>query len=94
MGTVGGMVLFLATIILILKGGAVVGPNLQLLDQYFPCYSVTLLGSLLGLTYGFVTGFVGGWGFAFMRNVTVFLYTALMRQRAERLLLKKLLEYV
>lgn len=94
MGTVGGMLLFLATIVLVLKGGAVVGPNLELLNQYFPGYSVTTSGSLLGLGYGFLTGFAGGWGFAFLRNITVFLYMALIRRRAERQLLEKLLEYV
>lgn len=92
-GTVAGMLLFLMTLALVLKGGVVVGPNLQLLQQYFPGYTVTMSGSLLGLAYGFVSGFVGGWGFAFMRNVTVFLYTALIQSRAERLLLRKLLEY-
>jgi len=93
-GTMAGILLFLATIILTLKGGAVVGPNLQLLEQYLPGYSVTLSGSLLGLAYGFVTGFTGGWGFAFLRNVAVFLSLALMQQRAERALLRKLIEYI
>jgi len=88
------MLLFLASLILVLKGGTVVGPNLQLLDQYFPGYRVTMSGSLLGLAYGFFTGFVGGWGFAFLRNMTAFLYMALIRRRAEGLLLRNLLEYV
>jgi protoporphyrinogen oxidase len=94
MGVVAGMLLFLASLILVLKGGTVVGPNLQLLDQYFPGYRVTMSGSLLGLAYGFFTGFVSGWGFAFLRNITAFLYMALIRRRAERLVLRKLLEYV
>ena len=94
MGTMAGLLVFLATIILVLKGGDVVGPKLQLLDQYFPGYSVTMSGSLLGLCYGYITGFVGGWGFAFVRNASVFLYTALIQRRAERLLLRNLLEYV
>jgi hypothetical protein len=92
-GTVAGLLLFLATLILVLKGGAVV-PNLALLAQYFPGYSLTVSGSLLGLSYGFLTGFAGGWGYAFFRNITVFLYMALIRRRAERLVLRKLLEYV
>jgi len=94
MGTVAGVLLFLVTLILGLNGGVVVGPNLQLLEQYLPGYSVTLSGSLLGLGYGFLTGFAGGWGFAFLRNITAFLYMALVRRRAERLALRKLLEYV
>jgi len=93
-GTMSGVVLFLATIILVLKGGAVVGPTLQLLEHYFPGYTVTPSGSLLGLGYGFLTGFIGGWGFAFFRNLVVFLYSALVERRAERLLLRNLLEYI
>ena len=68
LGITSGLLLFLATIILVLKGGGAVGPNLQLLSQYFPGYSVTLSGSVLGLGYGFVSGFVAGGGFAFLRT--------------------------
>jgi protoporphyrinogen oxidase len=93
-GAMAGLLLFLATLFLALKGGDVMGPNLQLLQQYFPWYSVTLSGSLLGLGYGFLSGFIGGWGFAFLRNITAFLYMALIRRRAERLVLRNLLEYV
>jgi protoporphyrinogen oxidase len=92
-GTVAGLLLFLMTLILVLKGGAVVGPTLQLLQNYFPGYTVTVAGSLLGLAYGFVTGFISGWGFAFLRNATVFLYMAVVRRRAERQVLRQLLEY-
>ena len=93
-GTVAGLAIFVATNWLVLKGGDVVGPRLQLLENYFPAYTVTLSGSLLGLAYGFLTGFIGGWGFAFLRNITVFLYMALIRRHTERQLLKQLLEYV
>jgi hypothetical protein len=64
-----------------------------LLRQYFPGYRVSLPGSFLGLTYGFVSGFVLGWGFAFLRNTTMFLYLAVARRSAERDLLRRLLEY-
>jgi protoporphyrinogen oxidase len=93
-GTMAGLLLFVATLALVLKGGDVVGPNLQLLRNYFPGYTVTLSGSLLALLYGFLVGFTTGWGFAFLRNLGVFLYTALIHRRAERLLLRKLLEYI
>jgi hypothetical protein len=93
-GAASGVLLFVATLWLVLKGGASIGPNLELLQNYFPGYRVTAAGSLLGFAYGFFTGFIGGWIFAFFRNVAVFLYTAVMQQRAERMLLRKLLEYV
>jgi len=73
-GVVGGMGLFVATLALVLMGGPVVGPTLGLLGQYFPGYSVTTLGSVIGLFYGCITGFVVGWLFAALRNAIVFIY--------------------
>jgi protoporphyrinogen oxidase len=93
LGTVGGLALFLATVWLVLKGGPVVGPNLQLLGQYLPGYTVTVPGGVLGLLYAFGIGFVGGWVIAFLRNTAVFLTTAVIHRRAEWQLLRKLLEY-
>ena len=94
LGTMTGILLFLLTLVLAFKSGTVLDPNLQLLEHYFPGYSVSLPGSLLGLCYGFVTGFTGGWGFAFLRNVTALLWIVFMQQRAERTHLKQLLEYI
>jgi hypothetical protein len=93
LGTATGLILCLATVLLVLKGGETIGPNLQLLNHYFPGYRVTLYGSLLGLGYGFASGFVGGWGFAFLRNISVFFYMALVHRRAERQVLRSLLSY-
>jgi len=73
-GVVGGMGLFVATLALVLMGGPVMGPTLGLLGQYFPGYSVTTLGSVIGLFYGCITGFVVGWLFAALRNAIVFIY--------------------
>jgi len=92
-GVTSGLLLFLATLILVLRNGEVVGPTLTLLDQYFPGYSVTAAGSVLGLGYGCLSGFVAGWLFAFLRNATVFLYFAATDRRAERQALRRLLDY-
>jgi hypothetical protein len=59
-GFVFGLGLFLATNILVLKGGPSVGPHLALLNEFFPGYRVTFLGSLIGFIYGFGTGFLMG----------------------------------
>ena len=93
LGTLAGLVLFLATLILVIKGGDVVGPRLQLLGYYFPGYSVSTEGSMVGLFYGFIAGFLGGWVFAFFRNAALFLYAAAVHRRAELYVLRKLLEY-
>ena len=80
-GAVAGLALFVATLVLVMRGGDVVGPHLALLSQYFPGYRVTYAGSLLGLAYGFGAGFVGGWVFAIVRNATLFTYGAILGRR-------------
>lgn len=93
-GLTTGALLFLATLFLILRGGDAVGSNLALLDQFFPGYRVTVLGSLVGLLYGFLFGFVVGWGGAFVRNAAVFLHFAVIQRRAERRILRKIFDYI
>ena len=67
-GLLGGLAIFVATNLLILKGGPVVGPHLALLGQFFIGYRVTFLGSLIGFTYGFATGFCVGYFMATVYN--------------------------
>jgi len=93
-GTVAGLLLSLATLFLVIKGGPVVGPNLGLLGQFLPGYTVTGTGSLLGLFYGLTVGFLAGWGFALLRNLSLFLSLAILRRRAQLRLLKRFLEFV
>jgi hypothetical protein len=49
--------LFVATNVLVFKGGSQIGPHLGLLSVYFPGYSVTFAGSLIGFVYAFVLGY-------------------------------------
>ena len=60
LGVILGFGLFAATIILVLKGGPNTGEHLSLLAQFFPGYSVTYLGSLVGFVYAFIEGCVIG----------------------------------
>ncbi len=80
-GIMGGLLLFLATLFLVIKDGPMVGANLSLLSQVFPYYDVTAAGSLLGLIYGALTGFGVGWVYACLRNITVMLTLAAMDRR-------------
>ena len=82
-GTMSALLLFLLTIVLVLKGGGAVGPRLGLLSEFLPGYTVTAAGSVVGLAYGFVIGFVVGWTFGLLRNASVFFYMALIQRRAE-----------
>jgi len=94
LGAVSGMVLFVATLFVLLTGGDLMGAKLLLLNQYFLGYSVSMSGSVLALAYGCAFGFVAGWGFAFLRNTAVFLFMTLSQRRAERRVLRRLLDYI
>ena len=67
-GLIAGLGLFAATMILVIRGGAVVGPRLGLLALYFPGYSVTFLGSFIGFVYAFVGGYAVGRAIATIYN--------------------------
>jgi hypothetical protein len=67
-GLVAGLVLFIATNWLVLKGGKSVGLHLSLLGQFFIGYRVTFLGSLVGFAYAFVCGFIAGYPVARIYN--------------------------
>ena len=57
LGFILGFGLFVATNVLVLKGGSHVGFHLGLLHVYFPGYRVTFIGSLIGFVYAFVVGY-------------------------------------
>ncbi len=75
LGIVAGLGIFIATNFLILKGGEVVGPHLGLLRAFFPYYSVTFFGSLVGFFYGFICGYVAGF-------ITATVYNWIVRLRS------------
>jgi hypothetical protein len=82
-GCVVAGIIFAATVILLLKGGSRIGPTLALLRQFFPGYSVTWRGSLIGALYGFGTGFVLGWTVALLRNAVTSAYLRVIRFKAQ-----------
>ena len=59
-GMLFGTGLFIATVLLVIKGGATVGPHLSLLGSYLPGYSVTWGGAFIGFVYLFVIGYAVG----------------------------------
>jgi len=81
-GTLCGLAVFAATVILILKGGDVVGPNLSLLGQFFVGYRVTVTGAFIGLLYGFILGYILGWLIGFFRNSLISVYLQALKTRA------------
>jgi hypothetical protein len=67
-GMVCGLGLFVATVWLLIRGGPFVGKTLGLLGNYFPGYSVTWSGALIGLVWGTAFGAVVGWCTASIYN--------------------------
>ncbi len=60
LGLLGGVVLFVTTLVLALRDGPAAGPHLGLLSQYFPGYSVTVVGAFVGFVYAFAVGAAAG----------------------------------
>lgn len=79
LGAICAIVLFTATIWLVIKGGEVVGPHLGLLDNYLVGYSVSYLGSLVGAAYAFVIGYGSGYLISSVYN-----FFAILRSNAHK----------
>jgi hypothetical protein len=90
LGLVCGLWIFVATAVLLIRGGNPIGPTLSLLAQYFPGYTVTWSGAFLGFLYAFALGFIFGFIFAYMRNAFFGIYIHRARQRAEQAALSDL----
>lgn len=78
LGILTGLVIFIATNWLVLKGGHIgpegkyiVGPHLQLLSQFFIGYKVSFTGSIVGSLYGFAFGTIFGTLIGWIYNTIV-----------------------
>jgi hypothetical protein len=93
-GTTAGMLIFAATILLVIKGGVIVGPNLALLSNFIPGFSVTPPGAVIGLLGLFVGGFFFGSMFAYLRNLTVLIGARIIHRDIELYHLRRLFDFV
>ena len=93
-GAVSAILLFVLTMILVIKGGPDVGAHLRLLSNYFPGYQVTVGGAVIGAGYALIAGSLIGWAGAAIRNVVLFLYWIFVKRRAEHAALRHLMEVI
>jgi protoporphyrinogen oxidase len=91
-GTVSGLLVFLATLWLNFTGGEVIAPSIHLLNQYFFGYSVTVKGAFVGMSYGFVWGFLFGWLSAYLRNLFAAFYMYRVKRKFELLSFRDFLD--
>jgi hypothetical protein len=71
LGFLAALGLFVATVFLVIKGGEVIGPRLQLLSVYLPGYTVTWTGAFIGAAYMFFLGYGAGRIVATVYNLCV-----------------------
>lgn len=83
-GVVAGAGLFLATAVLILRGGPDVGYHLQRLSYYLPGYSVTWPGGALGALEAALCGFALGALVALLWNAYHHMFLRLVLARELR----------
>ncbi|MCA9954228.1 MAG: NAD(P)/FAD-dependent oxidoreductase [Anaerolineales bacterium] len=93
LGVVIGLA-FLATTLFVLLRGGDIGTTMTLLSQFYPGYTVTAVGSLVGLGYGFFTGFSLGWVYAFLRNATTAVYLVSLHRSAQQSVMRQFFEYI
>jgi hypothetical protein len=60
LGLLAASLLFVATVVLVIRGGTNVGRHLGLLSVYLPGYSVTWPGAFIGAAYMFFLGYGAG----------------------------------
>lgn len=83
-GVVSGLGIFIASVVLLLRGGSAPGPTLSLLGNYLFGFEVTWGGAVIGLLEGGLLGFAVGALAAGLRNWTLTGYAKFVRWRAER----------
>lgn len=90
-GSALSSLVFLATVVALLRQNH---PGLGLLAQYFPGYSVSWTGALVGGAWAGFVGFVFGWFTAFCRNLVLALSLFVIRTRAERSQTRDFLDHI
>ena len=83
LGSVAALVTFLATAILLLRGGDPLGPTLSLLGNYLFGYEVSWPGALLGALEAGLIGFGVGFAMAKLINLLLMFYETSIRRQLQ-----------
>ena len=91
-GTVCGVLVFAATLWLAFKNNGGMTEIMQLLNQYFLGYSVTVKGAFIGMGFTFFWGFLFGWLFAYLHNILIGFYVYRVKRKIELLSFREFLD--
>jgi hypothetical protein len=93
-GITAGVLIFAATLFLVITGARHTGPNLAVLGNFVPGYAVTYEGAVVGLFGLFILGFFVGSVFAYLRNLTVLLSARIIHRDLELYHLRRLFDFI
>ena len=93
-GITAGIMIFAATLFLVIRDGAEAGPNLALLSNFVPGFTVTFQGAMVGLLSLFVLGFFLGALLAYLRNLTVLISARVIHRDIELYHLRRLFDFI
>jgi hypothetical protein len=93
-GTTAGVLLFAATLFMVMKDGGIAGPNLALLSNFLLGFTVTFQGAVIGFLDLFILGFFLGSIIAYLRNVAVFISARVIHRDLELYHLRRLFDFI
>jgi hypothetical protein len=94
LGITAGVLIFAATLFLIIKDGWTAGPHLALLSNFLPGYSVTFRGAVVGLLGLSSLGFGFGLILAYLRNLAVLISARIIHRDIELYHLRRLFDFI
>ena len=92
-GVALGLVMFGATVMAVLRATEAPFP-LDRLNQYFYGYTMSWQGAFIAFAWAFLVGFVGGWFFAFVRNLVLAISLFAIRTRAQLSATRDFLDHI
>ena len=93
-GMTAGVLLFAATLFLVIRGGSTGEPTLALLWNFLPGYTVTYWGAVVGLFGLLIFGFFFGLMLAYLRNVAVYFGARIIHRDIELYHLRRLFDFI
>jgi len=94
LGLTAGVMIFAATLFLLIKNGGTVGQHLALWSNFVPGFTVTVPGAAVGLLGLFALGFLLGSLFAYLRNLAVFIGARVLHRDLELYHLRRLFDFI